>query len=136
VTSVVSRAARHLQQRQPFLARGLDQRLGDVVVVDADGEAESDDARAGQPLHIAAHRFPVLRVEFQRGDQEQLAALHVRHGVGELAGVRPADGRVEAVLPRAHGQFERGVVDERGERRGHRGGEPSVRQSGIGVEER
>ncbi len=119
-------AARHLQERQALRAGGVDEGVGDVVVVHPDGEAEPDHPGAGQPLHVAAHRLPVLRVELERGDQQQLTALHVGHGVGELTGVRPADGHVEAVLARAHGQSERGVMDERGERRGHRGLEPSV----------
>lgn len=109
----------HFEQRQPLLRRGVDQRLRDLVVVDPDGEPEPHDPRPHQPLHIPPHGLGVLRVQLQRGDQQQFPALHVRHRVGQLAGMDPAHGHVQAVLAGAHGEFERGVVDERGERGGH-----------------
>lgn len=108
-----------LQERQALFLRRVDQGLRDLVVVDPDGEAEPDDAGSHQPLHIAPHDVRILRVQLERGDQQQFPALHVRHGVGELADVGPADGYVQTVLARPHGQFERGVVDDRGERGAH-----------------
>ncbi len=112
-------AAGHLQQRQPLLRAGVDEGVGDLLVVDPDGEPQPDHPRADEPPHIPPHGLRILRVQLERGDQQQLAALHVGDGVGQLADVRPADGHVQAVLARAHGQLERGVVDERGESRGH-----------------
>ncbi len=136
-------AARHLQERQAFLAGRFHQGPGDVVVVDADGESEAHHSGAHQPLHVPAHRLGVLGVQLEGGDQQQFAALHVGHGVGEFADVGPAHRHVEAVLAGAHGQLERRVVDERGERRGHgclglrvcvRGGGRGAAGCGVGVE--
>jgi hypothetical protein len=112
-------AAGDLQQRQPLLPAGVDEGRRDVLVVDPDGEPEPHDTGPGQPLHIPPHGLRVLGVQLERRDQQQLTALHVRHGVGQLADVGPADGHVETVLARTHGQLQRGVVDERGEGGGH-----------------
>ncbi len=79
---------------------------------------------------MAAHRLDVLGVERHGGGQQQLAALHVGHGVGEFADVRPADGRVEVVLARPHGELERRVLDEGGEGERH---EPAGLREGAGV---
>ena len=113
------RAARHLQQRQALLLGRVHQRPGNLLVVDPHGEAEPDHPRLGQPPHIAPHGLRVLGVQFERGDQQQLAALHVGHRVRQLADVRPAHRHVQTVLARPYGQLQRGVVDERGERGRH-----------------
>ncbi len=108
-------AARHFEERQVLLAGRFEERRGDLVVVHPHGEPEPDDPGGEQPPHVAAHRLQVLGVEGERGGEQQLAALHVGHGIGELTDVRPADGGVETVLPGTDDELEGGVLRERGE---------------------
>lgn len=104
--------AGHADQRQPLLLGRRGERGRHLGVLDAEREAEPDHARAHQPPHIAAHLLRVLGLDLHRGDQEQLAALHIGHGVSELADMCPAHRRLQPVLAREHGQLETGVADE------------------------
>ncbi|KIX68581.1 hypothetical protein SF12_21475 [Streptomyces sp. MBRL 601] len=83
--------------------------------MDADGEAEPRDPGLAEPAYVPPHRLRVLGVQLERRDEQQLAALHVRHRVGQLARVGPAHRGGQAFLTGAHRELERGVVDEGGE---------------------
>lgn len=106
------RPARHPEQRQPLLPGGIDQRLRHTLVIDPDREAQPDDPGLRDPPHIPPGRLRVLRVQLERGDQQQLPALHVRHRIDQLTRMRPAHRRLQPLLAREHGQLERGVIDQ------------------------
>lgn len=112
-------AAGHFEERQPCLLGGFHEGGGDVVVVHPDREPHPGDPGPGQPPHVAPHGLGVVGVEIGGGHEEEFTAVHVRDGVGQLAGVGPAHGGAEPVLARPHGELERRVLDERGERGGH-----------------
>ncbi|GFN07595.1 hypothetical protein Smic_61510 [Streptomyces microflavus] len=125
-------AAGHFEERQALLLGGVDEGGRDVLVVDPDREAHPGDPGSGQPPHVPPHGLGVLGVQVGGGHEEQFAAVHVRDGVGELAGVGPAHRGVEPVRPRPHRELERRVLDERGERGGHGTGNPRCRGRVVG----
>jgi hypothetical protein len=87
---------RHLEDRERELARLLEERLRQRVVVEAGAEAEPGEVMPRQGPHELA--LALVGVELDPGRQQQLAARQPRRGIGQLGDVDPANRRIGAVL--------------------------------------
>jgi hypothetical protein len=76
------RVVRDLDQREVALGGGLNQRLGHLLVAEADAEAEAREAVVGQPRDVAA--LLVGRRQRQPGGEQQLTTGEPRGRVREL----------------------------------------------------
>ena len=105
----------HLDQRQPRLGRGSDQRCGHGRVGQPDADTEPDDTCIHESTNVRRARSLLLGQAHPRGEQ-QLAALEERRRVLELAHGHPAHRAVEVISRGQHGEPEicpRGDVTQR-----------------------
>ena len=98
---------RDRQHGERELVRLPDDRFGNVGEPEADAEAEAGDAVAGEPPDVRALRGRRLAEAEPRGQQE-LAALEPPGRIGQLRDVEPADGVLQPLGARGHGQLEIG----------------------------
>ena len=102
----------HLEEREAALARGLDERGGDLLVPEARAEADARQPVVGQSRDVLA--LPRRRGERHPGREQELAAGEEGRRVVELGDVDPAHGDVELALPRQGPDVE--VVEELADR--------------------
>ena len=104
-----------VEDRKAEPVRLADERLGNLVVAEAEPEAERGDTPLGEPAKVRLLTSGA-RPHPQTGRQKELAAAHPRRGIGELGGVQPADlpaepfrtrGRVEPESRHRHNVLNR-----------------------------
>jgi hypothetical protein len=110
----------HLEEREVALARGLEQRLGDLLVREAGAEAEARQSMVGQRGDVLA--LALRAVEGDAGGEQKLATGQPRRGVDELGDVHPAHRHVEVALAGQQGDVDVGEDLPDGQHRLMRGG--------------